>query len=682
MRVSTILSFAAGMLLALPLAAAPEAQAPAAPPASIVPPELVPETGEPDAGDAATVADATVQAGPANLTRPDLEAWLDGYLPYALQTGDIAGAVVVVVKDGQVLLQKGYGYADLETRTPVDPEQHLFRPGSISKLFTWTAVMQLVEQGKLDLDADLNQYIDFEIPARDGKPATLRQVMTHTVGFEEQIRGLITSKADQVVPLEQALKRWVPERIHAPGTTPAYSNYATALAGYIIERVSGESFYDYIDRHILAPLDMKDSSFRQPLPAGLLANMSEGYARASDGKPRDYELISLAPAGSLAATGADMGKFMIAHLQDGAFGDVRILGEGTAKMMHTTGQTSVGALNKMMLGFYETSLNGHRAISHGGDTLWFHSDLQLFIDDGIGIYVSMNSSGRNGAPLQIRDNLSEGFADRYLPGPSGPKSTVSEADAKLHAEQIAGAYANSRRPDSNFMSLLNLLGPVKVFPNEDGTISVSMALDASGAPKKWREISPYLWQDVASGDRLAADVVDGKVTRFSMEPYAAIMVFQRLPWWKSPGLLLPLLVLSLLALAATVLAWPVSALVRRYYGVPYRLSGEDARMHRIIRIAALAVLVVMAGALGLIVGMMSDLEKLSADTDVVFNLMRLLALVVLPLGALAALWNCWKVLRSQRRLLAKLWSIVLALSCLFLLWIGISHHLLGYGAYY
>lgn len=682
MRVSTLLTGLAAVLLALPLAAAPQALAPDAAPASLVPPQLSPKTGDRGSQAPASVADATPGAGPANLTRPDVEAWLDGYMPYALQTGDIAGAVVVVVKDGQVLLQKGYGYADLAKRTPVDPEKHLFRPGSISKLFTWTAVMQLVEQGKLDLDADLDQYIDFKIPAHDGKPATLRQVMTHTVGFEEQIRSLITSNPDELVPLGQALKRWVPERIHAPGTTPAYSNYATALAGYIIERVSGETFDDYIDRHIFAPLGMDHSSFRQPLPAALLANMSKGYGRASEGKPRDYEFISLAPAGSLAATGTDMAKFMIAHLQDGAYGDGRILGEATAKQMHTTGQASVGPLNRMMLGFYETSLNGHRAISHGGDTVWFHSDLQLFIDDGIGLYVSMNSAGRDGAPLVIRDNLSEGFADRYLPGPPAPDSTVSTDDARLHAQQIAGAYASSRRPDSSFMSMLNLLGSTKVIPNEDGTIGVSMALDASGAPKKWREISPYLWQDVASGDRLAADVVDGVVTRFSMEPYAAIMVFQRQAWWKSPGLLLPLLVLSLLALAATVIAWPLSALVRRHHRVPYTLSGGDARMHRIVRIAALAVLVVVAGAFGLVIWMMGDLARLGPATDVVVNTMRLLALVVLPLGALAALWNCWTVLRSRRRLWAKAWSIVLALACLFLLWFGLAHHLPGYGAYY
>ena len=646
----------------------------------------VPELAKPQAAAASQSPSVQVppptDAGRPVLTHADLEAWLDGYMPYALQTGDIAGAVVVVVKDGEVLLQKGYGYADLAKRTPVDPARHLFRPGSISKLFTWTAVMQLVEQGKLDLDADLNQYIDFKVPPRDGKPATLRQVMTHTAGFEEQIRGLISSNPDEIVPLEDALKRWVPERIHEPGTTPAYSNYATALAGYIIERVSGETFDDYIDRHIFAPLGMAHSSFRQPLPAALLANMSKGYERASDGKPKGYEFISLAPAGSLAATGADMAKFMIAHLQDGAYGDARILAAATARKMHTTGQASVGPLNRMMLGFYETSLNGHRAISHGGDTVWFHSDLQLFLDDGIGIFVSMNSSGRDGAPLVIRDNLSEGFADRYLPGPPAPKAAVSAADAKLHAQQIAGAYGSSRRPDSNFMSLLNMLGAVKVFPNEDGTIGVSMALDASGAPKKWREIAPYVWQDVASGDRLAADVVDGEVTRFSMEPYAAIMVFQRLPWWKSPGLVLPLLALSLLALLATVLAWPLSAFARRHYGVPYRLSGSDARAHRIARIAALAVLVVTIGAFGLVLFMMSDLERLGPGSDILVNVMRLLALVVLPLGALAALWNCWQVLRSRRRRWAKAWSIVLALACLVLLWIGISHHLPGYGAFY
>ncbi|MFC3716354.1 serine hydrolase [Luteimonas soli] len=641
---------------------------------------------QPDAVEASPVATAPAQEPPPvvdgvpALTQADAEAWLDGFMPYALAAGDIAGAVVVVVKDGQVLLQKGYGYADLAKRTPVDPAETLFRPGSVSKLFTWTAVMQLVEQGKLDLDADVNQYLDFEIPARDGKPATLRQIMTHTAGFEEQIRALITAKDSEITPLGEALKRWVPERIHEPGTTPAYSNYATAVAGYIVERVSGESFDDYVERHIFQPLGMAHSSFRQPLPPELLAKMSKGYSKASDGEPKDYEFISLAPAGSLASTGADMARFMIAHLQNGAYGDARILREDTARTMHTTGQASIGPLNRMMLGFYETSVNGHRAIAHGGDTQWFHSDLQLFPDDGVGIFVSMNSSGRDGATGHIRNALARGFADRYLPGEPEAAGGVSKEDAKLHAQQIAGSYTSSRRPESNFMSLVNLMGPVKVVANEDGTISVTLALGAGGAPKKWREVAPYVWQDTTSTDRLAADVVDGRVTRFTMEPYAPIMVFQRLSAWQA--LAMPLLAASLVILLLTVLAWPVSALVRRYYGAPYRLAGLDARAHRLVRIAALLVLVAMGAMLALVVSMLANLALTSPDTDGLIIALRLFAMVVLPLGAAVAAWNAWHVLRGRRRILAKLWAVLLALAFLFLLWIGFANHVIGFGANY
>lgn len=663
-----------GCLLAMGLISAPKAQEAALVPA-VVPPAAA--SADPSVS---TVPKAPSPEAVPELTRADLEAWLDGYLPYALDNGDIAGAVVVVVKDGQVLLQKGYGYSDIEKRVPVDPAGTLFRPGSVSKLFTWTAVMQLVEQGKLDLDADLNQYIDFKIPPRDGKPITLRQAMTHTTGLEEQLRALITTRKEGITSLETALKYWVPERIHAPGATPAYSNYATALAGYIVQRVSGEPFDVYIARHIFQPLGMAHSSFSQPLQPALLAKMSKGYDKASDGVAKDYEFIGLAPAGSLAATGADMGRFMLAHLQDGAYGDARILKAETAQAMHSTGQASIGPLNRMMLGFYETSVNGHRAIAHGGDTTLFHSDLELFLDDGIGLYISMNSNGRDGATGVIRGVLSRSFADRYLPGPKGRAPALDAAQAKLHTQQMVGHYESSRRPQSNFMSLVNMLGQVAVVANEDGTISVPLSMGTNGVPRKWREVSPYLWQDVDGSDRLAADVVDGKVTRFTMEPYAPIMVFERLSTWRS--LSLPLLVASLSVLLLTVLAWPVSALVRRYYGARYALSGLDARAHRLARFTALAVLLSIGGMLGFVAAMLNDLELTGPASDKWINLLRLFATVVLPAGAAISAWNGWHVLRSQRRWLAKLWAVLLALSCLFLLWVGFANHVIGYGAYY
>lgn len=656
-------------ILSLALLGGAHAQAPA----PLLPPKPAPAAPAPP-------IDATV-APVDKLNAADLEAWLDGLMPYVLEQADVAGSVVVVVKDGQVLLEKGYGYADLATKKPVDPKNTLFRPGSVSKLFTWTAVMQLVEQGKLDLDKDVNGYIDFTIPPYEGKPVTLRNIMTHTTGMEEQIRWLIATDPKAVAPLGDALKHWVPERIYAPGSTPAYSNYATAVAGYIVQRVSGEPFDAYIKRHIFDPLGMRHASFSQPLQPELMALMSKGYSTASDGTPKEYELINLAPAGSLAASGDDMGRFMIAHLQDGEFNGARILGHDTAEKMHTTAQKSVGPLNRMMLGFYETTVNGHRAIAHGGDTMWFHSDLQLFLDDGIGIFVSTNSAGKGGAARNVRASLVTGFANRYLPAKDAlPASTVDAATAKLHAQQIAGDYISSRRPDSDFMAILNLAGAVKVIANEDGTISVPMLAKYSGAPKKWREVAPYVWRDVDGRDRLAADVVDGKVTRFSADGLAAIMVFQRLPGWSAA--LLPLAVGSLLALLLTVLAWPVSALVRRYYGARYALAGKDARAHRWVRIFALLVSALLLVFLWLVVSMMSDLNMMTPKMDGTIVALRVLALVVLPLGALVGLWNAKTVLGSRRSLWAKLWSIVLAIAFLALLWIGWRYHLPGLHAFY
>ena len=665
-----------GALWILP-ATAQEAPPPAAPAAEAVAAE--PAAPAPELASAPAPAASTTPATPV-LDRADLEAWLDGFLPYALERGDIPGAVVVIVKDGQVLLQRGFGYADVKERKPVDPETTLFRPGSVSKLFTWTAVMQLVEQGKLDLDADVNQYLDFQIPPLDGAPVTLRNVMTHTSGLEETARALIISDPAQLPTLAESLKYWIPTRIFAPGTTPAYSNYATALAGYIVERVSGLSFDDYIDQNLLQPLGMRHSTFRQPLPEALVPLMSKGYKSGSD-EPQPYELVGPAPAGSLAASGADMGRFMIAHLANGAFGTARILREDTARQMHGTPSQLLPPLNSMMLGFYQTDINGRRAIAHGGDTQWFHSDLNLFLDEGIGIYISMNSAGKEGVAGVIRNELFERFADRYLPGPIAD-GKVDEATAKAHAQEVAGRYQVSRRSDTGFVALAGLAGQAQIIANEDGTLSLPMLVGVNGQPRKWREISPYLWRDVDGNDRLAVKVENGRVTRFGVEPFASIMVFEPVPWWKSSAWLLPAFGIGLGALLLTVLAWPVSALVRRYYGAPYRLQGRDARAHRIMRLAALAVVAVTLAYLGFLGTMLSNLELTAPASDTIVRALRLLALVVLPIGALVALWNLGVVWGGRRRWTAKLWALLLALGCLSILWVGAVFSMMGYTANY
>ncbi len=368
----------------------------------------------------ATTGAAPEASGTHVLSKTDLDSWLDGYLPFALRVDDIAGAEVAVVKDGHILTERGYGYADIAKRTRVDPDRTLFRPGSVSKLITWTAVMQLVGQHKLDLDRDVNTYLDFTIPPFNGQPITLRQILTHTAGFAERAKDISFYDQSNLQPLGTFLKAWTPERIFAPGTTPAYSNWATTLAGYIVQRVSGMPFDDYVEQRVFAPLGMHDSTFRQPVPARLAPQMATGYRQASK-PPIAFEFIGPFPAGSLSTTASDMARFMIAHLQDGELDGKQVLDPATARMMHDSPLAHVDPmslippLNRMELGFFETNVNGHEVIGHLGDIEAFHTILHLFTKDGVGLYASFNSPGKDAAVQALRASLFQDFTDRYFP---------------------------------------------------------------------------------------------------------------------------------------------------------------------------------------------------------------------------------------------------------------------------
>lgn len=618
--------------------------------------------------------------GATPLTAEDLNAWLDGYMPYALGQGDIAGAVVTVVKDGQVLTSRGYGYADVEKRTPVDPDRTLFRPGSVSKLITWTAVMQQVEQRKIDLDADVNKYLDFKIPAYQGKPVTMRQLMTHTAGFEEQLKDLIGHDRAAVPPYDEMLKRWVPKRIFAPGTTPAYSNYGTSLAGYIVERVSGEPFDTYLERHIFAPLRMTRSSFRQPLPGPLKPLMATGYDKAS-GEKVDFEIVGPAPAGAMSSTGNDMARFMMAHLNGGELDGARILKPETAKLMHTTVKKYVPPLDGMALGFFETGINGREVIAHLGDTGAFHTSLHLFLGDRTGLYASFNSSGEKGAVNGVRVSLFEQFADRYFPAKPDARRVPKEEAAK-HSAMMAGNWIASRRADSSFLNITQLLGQATVSVGKDGELILPAGMALSAAPAKWVEVEPFVWNDLNSDQRVAAVVENGKVKRFSASIISAFTVYERPAWYKNSALLMPLLQLSVGILALTVLFWPVRWAVRRHFGGSLALKGRDLLGYRLSRGAALAMLLLLIGWAVLITMLFSDLENLGGDLDPLILIIQFLSFIVLLGGLTVFGWYLWQVWTGKWRWTAKVWSVALVVAGAVLVWVGLAFHLLKIGTNY
>ena len=659
----------AALLSLASFVAGAEVQTPPAPPATTQ--ETAP----------ATTAPAT-PAGAHDLTAADVDSWLDGYMPYSMATGDIAGAVVVVVKDGQILTERGFGYSDVATKKPVDPKLTLFRPGSVSKLFTWTAVMQLVEQGKIDLDADVNKYLpaDFQVPPRDGKPITMRNIMTHTAGFEEQIKNIITENPE-TPDYVTLLKLWMPNRIFDAGTTPAYSNYATSIAGYVVERVSGESFYDYMDKHIFAPLDMTHSSFRQPLPKELVPLMSTGYSTASE-PAKKFEMVGPAPAGSLSSPGEEMGHFMIAHLQNGEYKGNRILKEDTAKLMHDSPLTLLPPLNRMELGFFETNINGREVIAHLGDSNYFHTSLHLFLKENVGFYVSFNSAGKEAASHHLRLALFSDFADRYFPGPR-VETRVDEATAKQHAAMMAGNWIGSRGADSTFFSVIGLIGQTKVGVDENGGLLVPDAKDLAGKPIKWVEIAPFVWQDANGHDLLAAKVVDGKVTRFSFGLLGPFEVFLRAEPSRNGAWLTPAFYASLAALALTALLWPITAIVRRRYRARLELLSGELRAYRAGKLGALLMLLAFGAWIGSILAMFSDLNKTTAAFDPVLRFDQIFGFLAFIGGFLLILWNLWTVWRvGHRRWPAKVWSVVLALSGFVVLWVAFAFHLISWGVNY
>jgi len=637
------------------------------------------------AGKPADTAQSAVQSPPANgrrqLDKTDVDAWLDGYMPFALNTSDIPGAVVVVVKDGQVLTARGFGFADVDKRTPVDGERTLFRPGSVSKLVTWTAVMQQVEQGKLDLDADVNTYLDFKIPQRAGKPVTMREIMTHTAGFEESVKYLIVYDKAKAVPLGELLKARIPERIFDAGTTPAYSNYATSLAGYIVERLSGMPFDDYVEKHIFAPLNMRTASFRQPLPANLAPLMASGYGKP--GEPTlGFEIVNSAPAGALSASGLDMANFMIAHLQGGQFNGRRILSAATASMMHDSPLDKVDRgsllppLNRMELGFFETNVNGRDVIAHLGDTEGFHSSLHLYMGEGVGLYLSVNSGGRDGASNTLRSALFQDFSDRYFPTTLPADGRVAAQDAKRHAEMMVGSWQNSRRSVSNFFAVFNLLGQVKITLDEKGELVIPALLGPNGRPREWVEIAPFVWRDRNSEDRLAAQVVNDKVVRWSMDFMSPFMVFEPVPFGANGAWLLPASGVALLVLALAVLAMPAGWIIRRRYKLGHLLERPARQAVLATRLSALAILAVLAGWAGIVAAFEATLDNATSTLDPWLWVLQVGGLLAFLAALLAGARNLQLAFREQGRL-RKLWSVAYLLAALLLAYVALRFGLLS-----
>ena len=608
------------------------------------------------------------------LTATDLETFLDGFVPLQLENNDIAGATISVVKDGKLIFAKGYGYADVDKKLPVVADATLFRPGSISKLFAWTAVMQLAEQGKIDLNRDVNTYLDFKIPDAFGKPITMKDLLTHTPGFEEVIKDLFVDVSKQM-SLGQYVKTHIPRRIYPPGTVSAYSNYGAALAGYVVERVSGKPFNQYVAEEIFKPLGMMHSTFDQPLPKSLEAQMSKGYRSAST-PPRPFEAVGPGPAGALTSSATDMANFMLAHLQGGEYNGARILRPETVTQMHSRLYTLNPNANGMDYGFYEESRNGHRIIAHSGDTEAFHSSLHLMEDSNLGVFVSYNSAGIG--KVEARGQLWSAFLNRYFPAPPAPQTL---ATAKEDAKSVAGSYISSRRAEGSLLRTAALTSEIAVTPAADGTITTSLLKNANGKPMKLREVGPLVFRNVNGEDYLAFQKNPAGRMELMYSTYP-VFIFQRVGLGENQKVLVPVVIASLSLLVLTLILWPVAALVRRHYGKTLDLTPGQRRMRLAVKLVVVLDVLFVVTLVGIVV---SGLSNIAAFNDHL-NKWIYLAQFIGVLGALGTVVVLYDAIRSWfsagRSIWYKLNATLLALACLGLLWFVFAGNLLRFTSQY
>lgn len=458
---------------------------------------------------------------------PGLAPYIEGTIEAQMALEDIQAVTVSVVKDGEVVYANGFGMQDIEEGIAVNPETSLFRIGSTSKLFTWLAVMQQVERGNLDLDTDVNEYLDFDIPATYEEPITLRHILSHTAGFEDGGLGyLIHSYPDKGPELAVAMEKYIPARVNPPGEVSSYSNYATALAGLIVQNVTGVPFNQYVKENLFDPLGMQYASFDEPLSDELEPHMTRGYKRELGvWKEQPFEMINaFGPAGAVSASALAMAKFMQANLNNGELNGNRIMSAETMELAHSKLFSSDPRVNGMAYGFYEKTYNGFRVVGHGGDTMQFHTDMAVDKENNLGIFVSYMTTVSNKA----RNNFVGQIYDHFFPDDVEPIEPPS--DFAERAGKYAGSWTFWRRNVSTIEKMFGLLsGGIDVIPTENNTLLVT----GPYAPRQFVEVGENLFRQVDGHDRIVFSSRSGEgIDTFYFESLP-FMGMQRTPTFES-----------------------------------------------------------------------------------------------------------------------------------------------------
>ena len=514
---------------------------------------------------AAPLAASGARLAPGQALPPaELEAYVDGVVKDAMDREHIAGVTVAVIQDGQVVLKKGYGFASLSPIRKVNPDTTLFRVGSISKTFTWIALMKEVEADRIRLGQPINLYLPEQLQVKDQgfhTPIRVRNLLDHSAGFEDRAMGQLFEKnPSRERPLAAYLRQERPRRVHAPGLVSSYSNYGAALAGQAVSYASGKPFERLIEEEILLPLNMNHTTFREarpteaglpaPMPEALQNDLSEGYRWTPTGyAARPYEYIGhVAPAGSASSTAGDMARYMQMLLNGGSLDGAVIYGPRAAKAFATPLRRTAPGINGWPHGFAAYDLpGGHKGFGHAGGTLSFLSNMVVAPDLKLGVFISTNTETGGDLATRLPERIVAQFYAPPMPFPR--KGVPALVDSR---EAYEGYYLGTRRAHRGLESFVGkMINGASVSVTDDGRLVTSGGMGAAarswvpeGDPMSGRFIS------TTGAERLSFDVQGGKAVSFSRAD--GVSTFERTGFWNRPTNLLILAGLTALSAAATL----------------------------------------------------------------------------------------------------------------------------------
>jgi CubicO group peptidase (beta-lactamase class C family) len=514
--------------------------------------------------------------------------------------------------------------------------------------------------------------LDFQIAPKFGKPITLRNLMTHTGGFEEEIRDIILTNPKQEISLRDFMIANQPHRMFPPGIVPAYSNYGVGLAGYIVQRVSGEPFEQYVSEHIFDPLGMKHSSFHEPMQSDLTTFVSDGYRGDTESPAIGFEIFNPAPAGGISSTAADMGQFAQALLGGGEWNGHRILKPETLDAMWTRQFAASDQLPGICMGFYQVWRNGLHYIGHEGDLIAFHSLFFVEPKEQIVLFISYNSTN---SEYTSRDELINGFTDRYYPYTPSPDFQKLPLD---RLQGIEGAYQPTRRADSTKLRLGNLLSQRQASVDKDGVLTIEDSKDLRGHERKWKSIGKDLWQ--AEGDQERVFAIrdsDGKVIRAASD-FAGVQ-FERVRWFDDSRFNHPLLLSSLGILLLVVVASLIRIGRRIFFAKrpSWKAVPGTARLTLGTKISAYAWILLTIGVAVLMGKLEGESFLPTRGVDKYFVLMNWGAVIaillsIFPVIAGVRIWQ-----KADTRWVTRVKFSFVSLACLFLVWFSIHWNILG-----